>query len=169
MMRTTTTAPTRATRNARHAQLRDDRGATAVEYALLIGFVAVVMTAGVALLGGALSSGFVDAAERVSSASGAADAVPMAQESADEQAQDQQAAADQAAAQKKAEEQAAAEEWAADQAAAQKKAEEQAAAEKWAAQQAKEQKQMAECEAQGSQYYWDTLKDKCVKSKNVRS
>jgi Flp pilus assembly pilin Flp len=45
---------------------RDDRGATAVEYALMITLVSAVILVGVAILGGRLSSNFASAAEGLS-------------------------------------------------------------------------------------------------------
>ena len=40
------------------AQIRDDRGATAVEYGLMVGLIAVVIIAGVTLLGTKVSALF---------------------------------------------------------------------------------------------------------------
>ncbi|MCW2736403.1 Flp family type IVb pilin [Nocardioides sp.] len=37
---------------------RDERGATATEYGLLVGFIAIVIVLGVALFGGALNTYF---------------------------------------------------------------------------------------------------------------
>ncbi len=37
---------------------RDERGATATEYGLLVGFIALIIVAGVGLFGGALDSYF---------------------------------------------------------------------------------------------------------------
>lgn len=45
-------------------RIRGARGATAVEYAIMIGFVAAVVVAGVTLLGQQLSSLFDEAATR---------------------------------------------------------------------------------------------------------
>lgn len=37
---------------------RDDRGATATEYGLLVGFIAIIIVVGVGLFGGALNTYF---------------------------------------------------------------------------------------------------------------
>lgn len=42
----------------KHNRERDERGATATEYGLLVGFIAVVIVAGVGLFGGALDTYF---------------------------------------------------------------------------------------------------------------
>ncbi len=39
-------------------RVRDDRGATATEYGLLVGFIAIAIVAGVGLFGGALNTYF---------------------------------------------------------------------------------------------------------------
>ena len=39
-------------------RVRDERGATATEYGLLVGFIAIAIVAGVGLFGGALNSYF---------------------------------------------------------------------------------------------------------------
>ena len=44
------------------AALRDERGATAVEYGLMVALIAVVIIGGVTLLGGNISALFVKAA-----------------------------------------------------------------------------------------------------------
>ena len=41
-----------------HGRLVEDRGATAVEYAIMLGFIAAVIVVSVALLGNATNSGF---------------------------------------------------------------------------------------------------------------
>lgn len=43
-----------------HALRHDDRGATAVEYGLIVGLIAVVIIGAVALLGGSLAGWFGD-------------------------------------------------------------------------------------------------------------
>ena len=47
------------------ATLRDDRGATAVEYGLMVALIAIVIIAAVTLLGGNLKSLFNDVATKV--------------------------------------------------------------------------------------------------------
>jgi pilus assembly protein Flp/PilA len=44
--------------HARHD--RDDRGATATEYGLLVGFIAILIVGGVGFFGGALNAYFVN-------------------------------------------------------------------------------------------------------------
>jgi pilus assembly protein Flp/PilA len=44
---------------------REDRGATAVEYGLLVGLIAIVMITGVALVGPKLSTMFTDVAGKL--------------------------------------------------------------------------------------------------------
>jgi pilus assembly protein Flp/PilA len=50
---------------AKVAALRSDRGATAVEYGLMVALIAIVIIAAVTLLGGNLSSLFHNAASSV--------------------------------------------------------------------------------------------------------
>lgn len=45
-------------RNIDLPRRRDDRGATATEYGLLVGFIAIVIVAGVAVFGEALNTHF---------------------------------------------------------------------------------------------------------------
>jgi len=47
------------------AAMRDDRGATAVEYGLMVALIAIVIIAAVTLLGGNLSTLFNDVATSV--------------------------------------------------------------------------------------------------------
>ena len=101
------THPGQKKTSKRSSSLSDERGATAVEYAVMIGLVAVVITVAVAFLGNSLSTGFANAAEGVTS--GHADAQAMADQAAAGQAQDDP----EALAEQKAAEQAAADEWAA--------------------------------------------------------
>ena len=55
------------TRLALHAKatLMGDRGATAVEYALMVTFIAIVIIVAVLTLGNKLSSFFIDAATQI--------------------------------------------------------------------------------------------------------
>ena len=46
-------------------QRKDDTGATAVEYALLVSFIAIAIIAGITLLGGNLGSMFSSVASKV--------------------------------------------------------------------------------------------------------
>jgi len=50
---------------AKVAALRDERGATAVEYGLMVALIAIVIITAVTLLGGNLSSLFNDVATNV--------------------------------------------------------------------------------------------------------
>lgn len=85
-----------------------DRGATAIEYALLVAGVAIVMIVGVAFLGSSIGAGVASAAGAMTTGAGSTgEADPAAAE---------QAAAEQAAAEQAASEQAAAEQAAAEQA-----------------------------------------------------
>lgn len=55
-------------RRSRFASLRDDRGATAVEYALIIGLIALVIIGAVTLLGRNLVDSYNDSASSVARA-----------------------------------------------------------------------------------------------------
>ena len=57
-----------ATRSARRTSRRDDRGATAVEYALIIAGVAIAIVTSVALIGGRVGTGVANAAQGLSGA-----------------------------------------------------------------------------------------------------
>ncbi|WP_377643895.1 Flp family type IVb pilin [Oryzobacter terrae] len=59
-----TTQLTRLALTAR-ATLKGDRGATAVEYALMVSFIAIVIIVAVITLGSKLSSFFIDAATQI--------------------------------------------------------------------------------------------------------
>lgn len=50
--------------------MRDEQGATAVEYALMLALIAVVIVAAVAAIGPALSDRFAEVAEGIRNASG---------------------------------------------------------------------------------------------------
>ena len=50
---------------SRIQELRNDRGASAVEYGLLVALIAVIIIAGVTLLGGNLAEIFEDVAEKI--------------------------------------------------------------------------------------------------------
>ena len=52
----------------KRAELQSDRGATAVEYGLLVALIAVVIIVAVIFLGGQLSGVFNDVGESISSA-----------------------------------------------------------------------------------------------------
>ncbi len=92
-----------------HRRFGSDRGATAVEYALLVAGVALVMIVGVAFLGSSIGGGVASAAEAMSGAGAGVDAGRRCRAGAAEQAAAEQAAAEQAAAEQAAAEQAAAE------------------------------------------------------------
>lgn len=49
--------------------VRDDEGATAVEYALMVALIAVVIIGAVTALGGAANTKFSDAADKIGTAS----------------------------------------------------------------------------------------------------
>ena len=46
---------------------RDDRGATATEYAILVAFIAAVILVGITVFGSQLNTGFTGAAEHLGS------------------------------------------------------------------------------------------------------
>ncbi len=179
-MTTAPAAPERRTRRSAEVVLRDDRGSSAVEYALIIGLVALVMSVGAALLGTSVSSGFASAAEHLGNASGMQDAQSMAAPAVGDEGDDPEAAAEQAivdqeaadawaveqeakAAEKAAEEAQEAAEQAAEEAqeAAEKAAEESKKAEKKAAKAAK-------CAAKGATYQWNDDSETCRRVKKVQ-
>ena len=55
-------------------RIKDERGATAVEYGLMVALIAVVIIAAVAALGGVLNTSFTDTCTAIDTAANAANA-----------------------------------------------------------------------------------------------